>query len=176
MALATLWVGIYGVWQPSSVHLITVLVPAGTKDQHEEGRIMFNSRHQRTFNVLAIAASSLAVGWGLAVAPAVPADAASAPTPPFTECPAIGDSPSCEILLVVNADNTVSVEGDPSVGPFDGSDDTLVGIINNSSKTVKAVTVSGPGSDLSGFDGDGICRLSPAFRFRILGMQVCVSV
>jgi hypothetical protein len=118
---------------------------------------MFNSRHQRTFNVLAIAASSLAVGWGLAVAPAVPADAASAPTPPFTECPAIGDSPSCEILLVVNADNTVSVEGDPSVGPFDGSDDTLVGIINNSSKTVKAVTVSGPGSDLSGFDGDGIC-------------------
>jgi hypothetical protein len=58
---------------------------------------------------------------------------------------------------VVNPDNTVSVYGDPSVGPFDGSDDTLVGIVNDSTAAVKAVTVSGPGSGLSGFDGDGIC-------------------
>jgi hypothetical protein len=47
--------------------------------------------------------------------------------------------------------------GDPSVGPFDGGDDTLAGIVNNSARSVAAVTVSGPGSDLSGFDGDGIC-------------------
>lgn len=118
---------------------------------------MFKYRHHRTFNILAIGASALMIGSGLAVAPAVLAATATAPAPPFTECPAIGASPSCEILLVVNADGTVSVEGDPSVGPYDGSDDTLVGIINNSSAGVKAVTVSGPGSDLSGFDGDGIC-------------------
>jgi hypothetical protein len=43
------------------------------------------------------------------------------------------------------------------VGPFDGSDDTLVGIVNNSTSAVDAVTVSGPGSGLSLFDGDGIC-------------------
>jgi hypothetical protein len=60
-------------------------------------------------------------------------------------------------LLVVNPDNTVNVLKDPSVGPFDGGDDTLVGIVNDSSAAVKAVTVSGPGSGLSGFDGDGIC-------------------
>lgn len=99
----------------------------------------------------------MAVGASLAAASAVPASAATAPAPPFTECPAIGASPSCEILLVVNANRTVSVEGDPSVGPYDGSDDTLVGIVNDSAASVKAVTVSGPGSDLSGFDGDGIC-------------------
>jgi hypothetical protein len=110
--------------------------------------------HRRTFYILA---SAVAVGASLAAASAVPAGAATTPTPPFTECPAIGSSPSCEILLVVNADNTVSVLGDPSVGPYDGSDDTLVGIINDSAAAVKAVTVSGPGSDLSGFDGDGIC-------------------
>jgi len=116
---------------------------------------MIKSHRKRTFNVLAITASALAAG-GVAVAQAAPAGAASA-TAAFTECPAIGNSPGCEILLVVKADNTVSVQGDPSVGAFDGSDDTLVGIINNSTATVKAVTVSGPGSGLSGFDGDGIC-------------------
>ena len=118
---------------------------------------MFKSHRRRTFNIFAAVASVLAVGASLVVGPGVPAGATTAPAPPFTECPAIGASPSCEILLVVNADNTVSVVGDPSVGPFDGNDDTLVGIINDSTSAVAAVTVSGPGSDLSGFDGDGIC-------------------
>lgn len=118
---------------------------------------MFKSHRRRTFNIFAAVASVLAVGARLVVGPGVPAGATTAPAPPFTECPAIGASPSCEILLVVNADNTVSVVGDPSVGPFDGNDDTLVGIINDSTSAVAAVTVSGPGSDLSGFDGDGIC-------------------
>ena len=111
---------------------------------------MFTFQRRRAFKVLAIAVSALAVGGSLAAAPA--ALAAS-----FTECPAIGASPGCEILLTVNANGTVSVQGDSSVGTFDGSDDTLIGIINNSATAVKAVTVSGPGSDLSGFDGDGIC-------------------
>jgi hypothetical protein len=111
---------------------------------------MFTFQRRRAFKVLAIAVSALAAGGSLAAAPA--ALAAS-----FTECPAIGASPGCEILLTVNANGTVSVQGDSSVGTFDGSDDTLIGIINNSATAVKAVTVSGPGSDLSGFDGDGIC-------------------
>jgi hypothetical protein len=118
---------------------------------------MFRSHRRRDFNLLAIAVSALVTGGSLAMAQAGPAGAAAAPSPPFTECPAIGASPSCQILLVINSDNTVSVDGDPSVGTFDGSDDTLVGIINNSKAAVKAVTVSGPGSGLSGFDEDGIC-------------------
>jgi lysophospholipase L1-like esterase len=85
------------------------------------------------------------------------ASAASPTTPPFGECPAIGSAPSCDILLVVNPDQTISVLGDATVGPYDGSDDTLVGILNNSSNPVQAITVSGPNSDLAGFDGDGIC-------------------
>jgi hypothetical protein len=118
---------------------------------------MFRFHSPRAFRSIAAAASALIASGSLAVVPVATAHAASLPAPPFKQCPAIGASPSCEILLVVNSDNTVSVEGDSSVGTFDGSDDTLVGIVNNSSKAIHAVTVTGPGSDLSGFDGDGIC-------------------
>jgi hypothetical protein len=117
---------------------------------------MFKS-HRKTRKTIALSASALAAGLGLAVVPAVTASGASVPAPPFTQCPAIGASTGCAILLVVNPDESVSVLGDPSVGPYDGTDDTLVGIVNNSSSAVSAVTVSGPGSDLSVFDGDGIC-------------------
>ena len=117
---------------------------------------MFKSHRRRTFNIFAAVASVLAVGASLVVGPGVPAGATTAPAPPFTECPAIGASPSCEILLVVNADNTVSVVGDPSVGPFDGNDDTLVGIINDSTSAVAAVALSGPRSGLSKLDAYGL--------------------
>jgi hypothetical protein len=110
-------------------------------------------------------ALSLAIGSGTItvamIGAAAAAPAASGPTsPPFTECPAIGQSPGCEILLVVNPDQTISVLGDPSVGPYDGGDDTLVGVLNNGNISVSAITVTGPGSGLSGFDGDGICTYS----------------
>ena len=88
----------------------------------------------------------------------VPTGAAyAAAGPPFTECPAVNFAPSCGIQLQVNADNSVTVAIDPSVGAYDGADDTLIGIVNSSATPVSAVTVTGPGSDLSGFDGDGLC-------------------
>jgi hypothetical protein len=86
--------------------------------------------------------------------------AASAAGPPFTQCPQVGQAPSCTILIVINADRSVSVLGDANVGPYDGGDDTLVGVQNNSSTYVQAITVTGPGSGLSTFDGDGLCTYS----------------
>ena len=89
------------------------------------------------------------------------AQASTATTPPFSQCPAIGASPSCQILIIVNSDRTVSVYGDPNVGPYDGLEDTLVGIQNDSSRPVEAITASGtPG--LAGFDGDGLCTATGA--------------
>jgi len=87
---------------------------------------------------------------------------ASSPRPPFTQCPAVGASPSCAILVVFNADGTTSILTDPSVGPFDRVEDTLVGVQNNSGTTVPNMHISG--SSIFGFDGDGICsgRYSPA--------------
>jgi hypothetical protein len=86
------------------------------------------------------------------------------PSTPFAQCPSVGYAPTCDILLNVNADNSVSVLTDPSVGPYDGGDDTLVGIVNNSDAPVPAITVNGPGTFLSVFDGDGLCSFwnSPA--------------
>ncbi|GAA1234793.1 hypothetical protein GCM10009665_26220 [Kitasatospora nipponensis] len=102
---------------------------------------------------IVLAISTLMAGWG----PLGAAEAAAPPGAPYRQCPAVGAAPSCQILLVVNPDGTVGVQADGAVGPYDGSDDTLVGIVNNSRKPVTAVTVTGPGSGLSGFDGDGIC-------------------
>ena len=115
-----------------------------------EGTQAPTGRRRRT--MAAVIAVGLIFGLGSAVA----VKAASNPAPHDTRCLAVGPSPGCEMLLVVNADGTVNVKGDPSVGLFDG-DDTLVGIVNDSRQAVQAVTVTEPGSDLSGFDGGGIC-------------------
>jgi hypothetical protein len=98
--------------------------------------------------------------------------AAHAAGPPFTQCPHVGQAPSCSILIVINPGRSVSVLGDANVGPYDGSDDTLVGVQNNSSTSVRAITVTGPGSGLSLFDSDGLCSYSvPGCPFGSTGYE-----
>jgi hypothetical protein len=87
--------------------------------------------------------------------------AGTAPPTPFSECPAIGADPSCGTLIVVNPDRSVDVFSNNSVGPYDGGDDTLIGIQNNSAQPVPAITAFGPGG-LFAFDGDGLCTFSGA--------------
>ena len=107
-------------------------------------------------------ASPLAIGLVaglLAVAP-IPAiegtaTAANATSPPFTECPAVGADTSCGVLVVVT-DSGASVLSDPSQGPYDSVEDTLIGVVNNSSRTIGALALRSS-TDLFGFDGDGIC-------------------
>jgi hypothetical protein len=71
-------------------------------------------------------------------------------------CPAVGDDTGCAILIVLN-DNGAQILTDPSQGPFDGVEDTLIGVLNNTtSTTVTSVPVSGT-SAVFDFDGDGIC-------------------
>jgi hypothetical protein len=61
------------------------------------------------------------------------------------------------VLLVVESDGSITVYKDSSVGPYDGIEDTLVGVWNQSATTINALTVNGPNTDLGGLDGDGIC-------------------
>lgn len=68
-------------------------------------------------------------------------------------CPAIGQSASCAVLITINPDGSLGVQTDPSVGPYDGDDDTLVGVVNRSGATVYGITLTGNG--IFGFDGDG---------------------
>ena len=91
-------------------------------------------------------------------------------TAPFNECPAIGYDNSCGLLIVVS-NNGESVLEDPnnqasgvpenggSQQPYDDIEDTLVGIVNESSKPLFAIQLSGESTStpIFGFDGDGIC-------------------
>jgi hypothetical protein len=77
-------------------------------------------------------------------------------TAPFNECPALGLITSCDLLLVVS-NNGDQILGNPALGPYDGSDDTLIGIVNTSSKPLYHIQLQAPNVDIFGFDGDGIC-------------------
>jgi lysophospholipase L1-like esterase len=81
---------------------------------------------------------------------------AATTTAPFNECPAIGDDTGCALLIDIT-NNGTQVIGDPTQGPYDGSDDTLVGVLNQSSKAVNDVPLSSSTENIFGFDGDEIC-------------------
>jgi RHS repeat-associated protein len=87
--------------------------------------------------------------------PGATSAAATPPAAPYAECPAIGDDTSCGILVNVT-DGGSQVLADGTQGTFDGSDDTLIGLLNSSSQPVGNLTLSSS-TDIFGFDGDGIC-------------------
>ena len=70
------------------------------------------------------------------------------------QCPAVGESPSCGVLITVTKTGALTFQFDPSVPPFDGIEDTLVGVQNNSGATLFGIFLSGS-SGIFGFDGDG---------------------
>lgn len=80
---------------------------------------------------------------------------AARPQPPFNQCPAIGADASCGVLVIIDKKGRVTGYYDPNEGPYDGGDDTLVGILNDSLNPVRKLPLSGP--DIFGFDGDGLC-------------------
>jgi len=85
------------------------------------------------------------------------AAAAPAPiSPPFTQCPAVGADPSCKILIVIEKDGSLRVKSDPTLGPYDGVEDTLIGVQNNSDKTISKIPLKSS-LPIFGFDGDGLC-------------------
>lgn len=84
----------------------------------------------------------------------------------FSECPAVGDDTSgCELLITVTAASngvatafTVSTSS-PDLGPFNGSDDTLIGVLNDSNEGFHSLyfTVA-PGSGTFDFNQTGACE------------------
>jgi len=83
---------------------------------------------------------------------------ASAPTPPFTQCPAIGADSSCALLIVINPTGSANVYQDGSQGPFDRVEDTLVGIQNNSPIPLTSIPLTSSASPpIFAFETDGLC-------------------
>jgi hypothetical protein len=81
-----------------------------------------------------------------------------------TPCPAVqANTNGCEFVITVTAVNgsgaatafTVALNA-PDQGPFDGVEDTLVGVINSSGGVLKSITLPNTLGQFS-FDGDGAC-------------------
>ena len=93
---------------------------------------------------------------GLAFLP----NAAGAAQPAQNSFPAIGnDTNGPEFLLTLgpNGNNSlVLFPGSTDQGPYDGIEDTYIGVWNNSGKSVANVFLSATSTQIFGFDGDGI--------------------
>jgi len=86
------------------------------------------------------------------------ATATVAHAPPlFTQCPADGLDTGCQFLIVFTNSGKTVFE-DPNQGPYEGAEDALIGVQNNSSQPIDAIPLSVSGSPLFGFDGDGLCN------------------
>jgi hypothetical protein len=79
-----------------------------------------------------------------------PASASISANPP---CPQIGNANGCNLIITFSGSgpSVATATGDPN--PYDGVEDQLVGIVNNSSVTINNITLSG--SNIFGLDGDG---------------------
>ena len=85
------------------------------------------------------------LGAGLLLtALAAPAEATTSPAP-FSQCPPVGLDTQCGVLLTINPDGSVTVTGS-NQGPFDGVEDTLIGVQNNSAVSVPMLSLAGNSS------------------------------
>jgi hypothetical protein len=87
---------------------------------------------------------------------------AANPTPPFRQCPAVGLDAGCAILIVIQPDGSLTILRDASQGPLDGSDDTLIGVQNNSSTTAPSIAIGSATVAVFGFEApnDGLCSFT----------------
>ncbi len=87
---------------------------------------------------------------------AVPASAV-----PFPECPPVGLNTGCRLEININSAGIVSIKTDAAQSAtFDGNEDTLIGVVNNSSQVIPSLHLVAVSLPIFGFDGDGICTQS----------------
>ena len=83
--------------------------------------------------------------------------------PLFPQCPADGVNTGCAILITINPGGSFTVAADPNApnnGPYDGLEDTMVGVVNNSGAPVNSLALAS-NIDIFNFDGDGPCTVTP---------------
>jgi hypothetical protein len=81
-------------------------------------------------------------------------------------CPTTANTNTdCGYLITIGPGGALSGAPVAGANPYDGSDDALVGVINNSGSTYNgSITLigSGNGGGIFAFDGDGICTFTNA--------------
>jgi hypothetical protein len=103
-----------------------------------------------------------ALGTGAALLAMPSTVRAANPTPPFRQCPAVNLDTGCAILIVIQPDGSLTILRDVTQLPFDGSDDTLVGVQNNSSTTAPSIAIGSATINVFGFEAptDGLCAFT----------------
>jgi hypothetical protein len=77
-------------------------------------------------------------------------------------CPNINGVTTCNVVITAGPGGSFSTAV-PNPNPYDGSDDNLVGIINNSGSTITSLSFIGSGGGgLFAFDGDGLQSFNAA--------------
>jgi hypothetical protein len=76
--------------------------------------------------------------------------------PQFTECPEVGVDFGCQFLIDITPGGTQVLQ-DTSQGPYENSEDALIGVKNDSSTPLSSIPISTPGSGTFSFESDGIC-------------------
>lgn len=108
-----------------------------------------------------------ALAFGFMAAGAGMPRAEAAPAPVAGVCPNttfLSNGGECDTEFVLDATGTL-FDLSNSTTPYEGSDDQLVGVINEDpSFVIGGITVTGP-SGLFGFDGDGICTYGTGNAF-----------
>jgi large repetitive protein len=75
----------------------------------------------------------------------------------------------CTILITLNADGSITTTfPNPSPSYDQGLDDNLIGVVNNTSKTITAVQLTSATVPIFGLEDDGVCGL-PGWTFSPLG-------
>jgi len=96
--------------------------------------------------------NKIATGAGMAIVLMMAFATLSQATSLNPPCPQIGFADGCDAIITLNANGTASISL-TGQSAYDGDEDQLVGIINNSTSSVGTISISG--SNIFGFDGDG---------------------
>ena len=76
----------------------------------------------------------------------------------------------CTILITLNADGSITTTHPNPATSFDsGLDDNLIGVVNNTSKTITGIELTSATIPIFAFDNDGVCAGPPGYTFSPLG-------
>ena len=76
----------------------------------------------------------------------------------------------CTILITLNADGSITTTfPNPAPSYDNGTDDNLIGVINNTSKTITALQLTSATVPIFGLEDDGVCGGPPGWTFSALG-------
>lgn len=104
-------------------------------------------------------ASTVIAGMAGLLPSAEAAPVAACPHTTFTNA---GTTPAnCNLVITFNANGSITTTVPVGASAtYDGADDALVGVFNNSGHVITSFALNGGAQDIFGFDGDGIDTLA----------------